>query len=312
MEGDGVLRIRLERVRGTTATALAVVLMVAPLGAALAATAAPRPVISWAHRTVGFHRAATVAGRIERGTPGQWLRLERRMSDGAWRQIASLPTDEDNRARFKLHRLRKSASYRLVYADDAGHEHRSDVTRIGVRPRLRLHTSRRNVMNGRRVRVYGSLWPKHGGRRVAVAQRVAGEWRRVAYLRAGDGRFSTFFRSGRLGTRALRVRFSGDGMNDRSSDRTEISIFRPDLATWYGPGLYGNRTACGQRLGYGTLGVAHRSLPCGTDVSILYGGRTITVPVIDRGPYSSANWDLTEETADRLGFSGRGTIGTHR
>ncbi len=72
---------------------------------------------------------------------------------------------------------------------------------------------------------------------------------------------------------------------------------------------YRNRTACGRRLTRDTLGVAHRKLPCGTKVNIRYRGRTIAVPVIDRGPYSSANWDLTSRTARRLDFSGRGTIG---
>ncbi len=85
------------------------------------------------------------------------------------------------------------------------------------------------------------------------------------------------------------------------------------MATWYGPGFYGNSTACGKTLTTETLGVAHRSLPCGAKVSILYHGRSITVSVIDRGPYSgSANWDLTQETAERLGFSGTDEIGVTR
>ena len=37
--------------------------------------------------------------------------------------------------------------------------------------------------------------------------------------------------------------------------------------SWYGPGLYGNGTACGQRLTKGLVGVAHRTLPCGTSSS---------------------------------------------
>src|SRR6478672_786150 len=48
---------------------------------------------------------------------------------------------------------------------------------------------------------------------------------------------------------------------------------RNAVATWYGPGLYGNHTACGQVLRPHTLGVAHRSLPCGTPVKIIYDGR---------------------------------------
>lgn len=76
-----------------------------------------------------------------------------------------------------------------------------------------------------------------------------------------------------------------------------------DLATWYGPGLYGNQTACGQTLKRRTVGVAHLNLPCGTRVSFEYKGRTITTKVIDRGPYSNhAEWDLTNGAAKQLNF----------
>jgi rare lipoprotein A len=79
------------------------------------------------------------------------------------------------------------------------------------------------------------------------------------------------------------------------------------LASWYGPGLYGNRTACGLILRPSTHGVAHRSLACGTLVTFSYRGLSITVPVIDRGPFiGSRVWDLTEATARALGFTGVG------
>jgi hypothetical protein len=78
-------------------------------------------------------------------------------------------------------------------------------------------------------------------------------------------------------------------------------------ATWYGPGLYGNHTACGQVLRPRTVGVAHRSLPCGTTVKFLYRGRSIVTRVIDRGPYSRGNsWDLTHTAARALGFARAG------
>lgn len=77
--------------------------------------------------------------------------------------------------------------------------------------------------------------------------------------------------------------------------------------TWYGPGFWGNRTACGQRLQRGTWGVAHRTLPCGTMVVLRYGTRRVAVPVIDRGPFSHASLDLTQRTADYLGFRRAGT-----
>lgn len=66
--------------------------------------------------------------------------------------------------------------------------------------------------------------------------------------------------------------------------------------SWYGPGFYGNRTACGYALTKGLKGVAHKSLPCGTQVTFRnpLNGRTFTVPVVDRGPYADGRqWDLT-------------------
>lgn len=55
--------------------------------------------------------------------------------------------------------------------------------------------------------------------------------------------------------------------------------------TWYGPGFYGNRTACGQKYTRYIIGVAHRTLPCGTLVQFTWRGITAVAPVIDRGPY---------------------------
>jgi len=77
------------------------------------------------------------------------------------------------------------------------------------------------------------------------------------------------------------------------------------IATWFGPGFFGKRTACGQTLTPGVVGVANRSLPCGTLVKVSYRGRTLTVPVLDRGPYShiGANWDLTAGAAQALGIT---------
>jgi rare lipoprotein A (peptidoglycan hydrolase) len=77
------------------------------------------------------------------------------------------------------------------------------------------------------------------------------------------------------------------------------------LATWFGPGFFGRETACGQTLLPGTVGVANRTLPCGTLVLIAHRGRSITVPVIDRGPYgvAGADWDLTAGAAAALGVS---------
>ena len=84
-------------------------------------------------------------------------------------------------------------------------------------------------------------------------------------------------------------------------ERAEFRIFK---ATWYGPGLYGNRTACGQRLTRSLQGVAHKRLRCGTRVALRYAGRTVVVPVVDRGPFARGiEFDLTYATAKRLGMT---------
>jgi hypothetical protein len=88
-----------------------------------------------------------------------------------------------------------------------------------------------------------------------------------------------------------------------------FTALRSADATWYGPGLYGRQTACGQVLQPQTIGVANRDLPCGTAVKFVYHGRQLVTRVIDRGPYSGGNdWDLTNGARRALGFAGSDTI----
>ena len=78
---------------------------------------------------------------------------------------------------------------------------------------------------------------------------------------------------------------------------------RTAIATWFGPGFYGQHTACGQTLTPATVGVANRKLPCGTLVKVSFHGQALTVPVVDRGPYANgADWDLTAAAAQSLGI----------
>lgn len=70
--------------------------------------------------------------------------------------------------------------------------------------------------------------------------------------------------------------------------------WRTTQVSWYGPGFYGRRTACGAAMTQTLVGVAHRTLPCGTLVEFRWHGRTIKAPVVDRGPYVAGRlWDLT-------------------
>jgi hypothetical protein len=269
-----------------------------------------RPVIDAAPRRVGFDRNARIRGHLENGAPGDTVALQRRDPNKAWRVVARKRVDRDARILFRLRDRRRTARYRLQYRDEAQQTSTvSDGVRIAVRPRLKFRIGPRHAMSGASVKVSGRLYPAVAGRRVVVQKRMNGRWRGVANPYAGDGTFTARVRVRGQGRKTVRVRFGGDRSSTRRAALRKMRVYGRSVATWYGPGFYGNRTACGRHLTRHTLGVAHRKLPCGTKVNILYRGRTIAVPVIDRGPYSSANWDLTSRTARRLDFSGRGTIG---
>ncbi|HXD54693.1 MAG TPA: septal ring lytic transglycosylase RlpA family protein [Solirubrobacteraceae bacterium] len=86
--------------------------------------------------------------------------------------------------------------------------------------------------------------------------------------------------------------------------KSGVQVSVASVFTDYGLGL-----ACGGVLGRSQLGVAHKTAPCGTLITFGYGGRVLTVPVIDRGPYiAGREWDLTGATAAALGFPGLGKI----
>jgi len=88
-----------------------------------------------------------------------------------------------------------------------------------------------------------------------------------------------------------------------------LNVYREANASWYGPGLFGNKLGCGGTLQAGSLGVANKSLPCGTKVTLRHHGRVVRVRVIDRGPYvGGREYDLTAATARKLGFSGHGPV----
>ena len=95
-----------------------------------------------------------------------------------------------------------------------------------------------------------------------------------------------------------------------SGTRKKIARTMPkSVASWYGPGFFGHRTACGVRLGRKTVGVAHRRLPCGTRVTLKYRGRYVRARVIDRGPYTRGiRWDVTQKAARELLLTTTDTI----
>jgi len=170
---------------------------------------------------------------------------------------------------------------------------------------------------GRPKTFRGSVPPADAGRSVTVERfdDLAGQWSPIAHATAeGDGAFAARWKPDRAGPARVRVRVEGaEATAASAAPELAITLYRGARATFYGPGLYGRRTACGQKLTRGLLGVAHRKLPCGTQVAFLHRGRTLTVPVLDRGPFANgARWDLTAAAARELGFEATGRVGALR
>ncbi len=108
--------------------------------------------------------------------------------------------------------------------------------------------------------------------------------------------------------------FHQTGVVNSRTRKAITGSMKTQRASWYGPGFFGNRTACGQKLRKRTKGVAHRNLPCGTKVVIGYHGRYVRTRVIDRGPYVKRryerDWDLTRATARSLHFASTDKVRT--
>jgi rare lipoprotein A len=167
---------------------------------------------------------------------------------------------------------------------------------------------------GEVVTVRGTF-PRAARQRI-VLQRLDPErgWRNIARSRVHrTTRFAVDWRADRSGRVSLRVTRPRRAGAADAAPVAFVNVYRPANATFFGPGLFGNPTFCGQTLTAGLLGVAHRTLPCGTRVAVLHDRREIIVPVVDRGPFHDGyDWDLTQATADALGFTASGTIGIVR
>jgi peptidoglycan lytic transglycosylase len=176
------------------------------------------------------------------------------------------------------------------------------------RSHVSLHLSTHTVVKGNGLALRGKVRPS-GRHRVKVVFRGPDSGH-VGVTTKANGTFALRLVPKRTGSYAVRA----FGVHDRHirgsrSLRRRLTTYRLAGASYYGPGLYGNGVACGGTLMPGTMGVANKTLPCGTEVKLRYHGRTVTVPVIDRGPYvAGRDYDLTEAVKVKLGFPGVGTV----
>jgi rare lipoprotein A len=103
----------------------------------------------------------------------------------------------------------------------------------------------------------------------------------------------------------LAVQGEADLAGARSRPQTQGAFQQVGIASWYGPGFHGRRTASGEIFDQYGLTAAHRKLPLGTEVKVtnLENGRSILVEINDRGPYVKGRViDLSKAAARRLGI----------
>ncbi len=169
-----------------------------------------------------------------------------------------------------------------------------------------------NVLADRASTIAGTLNPDLAGRMVTLQALGARGWSTIASAHTGrGGRFRVRYVPHSIGSERVRLRFAGDAV-DPSASRPlgGLDVYRLAQASWYGGG---GGLACGGELTSTTMGVANKTLPCGTLVTLRYGERTVQVRVIDRGPYvPGREFDLTEATKQALGFGDVGEVWSTR
>jgi rare lipoprotein A len=177
-----------------------------------------------------------------------------------------------------------------------------------VNTRLEVRRTSLNVLAGHAASVAGALRPGLAGRLVALQAFGRHGWSTLTQTRTGaGGRFRLRYVPRRTGSELVRLRFAGDAYDLASHRRLgRLDGYRLAEASWYGGG---GSLACGGSLTSATMGVANKTLPCGSLVTLRYDGRSVRVPVIDRGPYvAGREFDLTEATKRALGFGDTGEV----
>ncbi len=231
------------------------------------------------------------------------IRIEfRALGSKRWRNAERGRTGKAGRFSERV-AVKRSGRFRAVSAD--GRVTKPEL--ITVRSRTVARIGNEDPKLGEKVKVRGRVSP--GGSRRLVEVDVGKKTLKTRTTT--DGTFKVAWKPSKAGSQTVRVHAEGDKIATGSGDVAgKVTVFRPAGASYYGPGLYGNGVACGGTLQPDTIGVAHKTLPCGTKLTIRYGDEVVkNVEVIDRGPYvAGREFDLTEALRNKLGFGGVGTI----
>lgn len=289
------------------------VLVISSLGSARAADGASVG-ISVKDQRLRYGQTLVVAGHA-RGAAGRQAELQYREAGGAWKVLRSTSVAPDGAYRLSA-RVRRSGHVRVALGSPsiartatatataaAAAVPVSRTRGVAIAATARATHRRLDIHSGSRALVSGVLSPGRAGRRVWLERRSGGRWHRIARARtARSGRF--VLRTARVSgasSAPVRVRFAGDRLNAGTGRGLgRLNVYRSAVASWFGEG---QALACGGHLTSRTLGVANKTLPCGTMVTFRYHGHRVRVPVVDRGPYGAGReWDLTPGTRRALHF----------
>jgi rare lipoprotein A len=196
-------------------------------------------------------------------------------------------------------RIASASTSSPIRATHARRPGRPQLRRAGP-ARLRAFLLHANVLIGQDVAYVGQASSGGAGRTIAIQILEGRRWLAVARtLTDRRGLFHVRFWPQRLGRLQLRLRAGGIPPRRLILSGALATAYHQVIASWYGPG---GVTACGESLGAATQGVANKTLPCGTLVTLRYRGRVVRVPVIDRGPFvPGRDYDLTYATRLALG-----------
>jgi rare lipoprotein A len=196
----------------------------------------------------------------------------------------------------------RSGRFRAVSAD--GRTTAPEKVRVKSRTSARITDKSPTV--GEKVAIRGRVAPRGSRRKVAI--KVGGET--IHTKTATDGSFRAKWKATDAGERTVHVHTASDRIAAGSGTKAgKVTVFRPAVASYYGPGFYGGALACGGTLQADTVGVANKTLPCGTKLTVRYGHKQVETKVIDRGPYvAGREFDLTEALKNKLGFGSTGTV----
>lgn len=317
------LKLRPAYLAGALAIAIPTSALALTQGESLAQSA-PQLTVS-SHR-IQYGDAVTVSGTTSTTDSGKQVVLVYQQPGMPWRPIAYTNVQSDGSFRF-VTRLQRSGQLNVlttggsttvttvattgaVQSDAINGVNGAPLAGISPQPvsvdaKLVVPKAPVNVLSGQAADVRGRLLPGLAGRTVQLDGRNGGSWYKLGTARTtASGRFDLRYVPGHLGAQRLRVRFVGDGTNGPASARSVLlTAYRPSGASMYDDG---GGTACGF---HATMGVANKTLPCGTHVTFVYGGHRVNAVVDDRGPFvDGRDWDLNQNTAAALGFGGVDTV----